>query len=114
MKHDQKDISQLETYSSLVTQHLGGGVTFQTQPLQRLQQSRSTLQQSLYPAKGSTLVTLDSSTEAVVGKARRRLFIPPANQQVLFYWHQMLPNFIKLPLNKSFPAVLTPLASISY
>lgn len=45
MKHDQKDIPHLETYSSLVIQHLGGGVAFQTQSLQRLQQSRSTLQQ---------------------------------------------------------------------
>lgn len=72
MKHDQKDISQLENYSSLVTQHLRGGVAFQTQLLQPLQQSRSTLQQSLYPAKGSMLVTLDSRTEAVVGKAVRR------------------------------------------
>lgn len=72
MKHDQKDISHLETYRALVTQHLGGGVALQTQPLQRLQQSRSTLQHSLSPAKGSTLVTLDSSTEATVGKAGRR------------------------------------------
>lgn len=45
MKDDYKHISQIETYSSLVTQLLGGGVVFQTHALQLLQQSRSTLQQ---------------------------------------------------------------------
>jgi len=45
MKHDLKHISQIETYSSLVTQLLGGGVVLQTHALQLLQQSRSTPQQ---------------------------------------------------------------------